>query len=46
MQQPVVKGLHRFGRLWSYTSVGTGYWGPPKRHFRARDHAADPGAGG
>lgn len=35
MQQPVVKGLHRFGRMWSYTSVGTGYWGPPKRHFRA-----------
>ena len=34
MQQPVVKGLHRFGRMWSYTSVGTGYWGPPKRHFR------------
>lgn len=35
VQQPVVKGLHRFGRMWSYTSVGTGYWGPPKRHFRA-----------
>ncbi|MEI6732587.1 MAG: metallophosphoesterase [Comamonadaceae bacterium] len=35
MQQPVVKGLHRFGRMWSYTSVGTGYWGPPKRHFRS-----------
>lgn len=34
VQQPVVKGLHRFGRMWSYTSVGTGYWGPPKRHFR------------
>ncbi len=34
LQQPVVKGLHRFGSLWSYTSVGTGYWGPPKRHFR------------
>lgn len=34
LQQPVVKGLHRFGRMWSYTSVGTGYWGPPKRHFR------------
>lgn len=35
MQQPVVKGLHRFGNMWSYTSVGTGYWGPPKRHFRS-----------
>jgi len=35
MQQPVVRGLHRFGRMWSYTSVGTGYWGPPKRHFRS-----------
>lgn len=35
MQQPVVKGLHRFGTMWSYTSVGTGYWGPPKRHFRS-----------
>jgi predicted MPP superfamily phosphohydrolase len=35
IQQPVVKGLHRFGRTWSYTSVGTGYWGPPKRHFRS-----------
>ena len=35
MQQPVVSGLHRFGSMWSYTSVGTGYWGPPKRHFRA-----------
>ena len=35
MQQPVIKGLHRFGRMWSYTSVGTGYWGPPKRHFRS-----------
>ena len=35
MQQPVVRGLHRFGSMWSYTSVGTGYWGPPKRHFRS-----------
>ncbi len=34
LQQPVVKGLHRFEQMWSYTSVGTGYWGPPKRHFR------------
>lgn len=35
LQQPVVSGLHRFGRMWSYTSVGTGYWGPPKRHLRS-----------
>ncbi len=35
VQQPVVRGLYRFGRMWSYTSVGTGYWGPPKRHFRS-----------
>ena len=35
MQQPVVRGLHRFEQMWSYTSVGTGYWGPPKRHFRS-----------
>jgi len=35
MQQPVVKGLHRVDAMWSYTSVGTGYWGPPKRHFRS-----------
>lgn len=31
MQQPFVAGLHRLGRLWVYTSRGTGYWGPPKR---------------
>lgn len=35
VQQPVVRGLHRLGPMWSYTSVGTGYWGPPKRHFRS-----------
>ena len=35
LQQPVVKGLHRVQSMWSYTSVGTGYWGPPKRHFRS-----------
>ena len=35
LQQPVTRGLHRFGNMWSYTSVGTGYWGPPKRHFRS-----------
>ncbi|MEQ8666737.1 MAG: metallophosphoesterase [Rhodospirillales bacterium] len=31
MQQPFTAGLHRLGRLWVYTSRGTGYWGPPKR---------------
>ena len=30
-QQPFTAGLHRLGRLWVYTSRGTGYWGPPKR---------------
>lgn len=30
-QQPYTAGLHRHGRLWVYTSRGTGYWGPPKR---------------
>ncbi|HEX9010990.1 MAG TPA: metallophosphoesterase, partial [Holophagaceae bacterium] len=24
-------GLHRHGGLWIYTSVGTGFWGPPNR---------------
>lgn len=31
LQQPYVAGLHRHGRMWVYTSQGTGYWGPPKR---------------
>lgn len=31
MQQPYTAGLHRLGKLWVYTSRGTGYWGPPKR---------------
>lgn len=30
-QQPFTAGLHRWKRLWVYTSRGTGYWGPPKR---------------
>lgn len=25
------RGLHRHGRMWIHTSVGTGYWGPPNR---------------
>jgi predicted MPP superfamily phosphohydrolase len=31
MQQPYTSGLNRLGKLWVYTSRGTGYWGPPKR---------------
>ena len=31
LQQPFTAGLNRLGRLWVYTSRGTGYWGPPKR---------------
>jgi predicted MPP superfamily phosphohydrolase len=31
MQQPFLSGLHRLGKLWVYTSRGTGYWGPPLR---------------
>jgi predicted MPP superfamily phosphohydrolase len=30
-QQPFTAGLEKLGRLWVYTSRGTGYWGPPKR---------------
>lgn len=31
LQQPFIAGLNRFGRMWVYTSRGTGYWGPPMR---------------
>ena len=31
LQQPFTAGLNRLGRLWVYTSRGTGYWGPPMR---------------
>lgn len=31
LQQPFTAGLNRLGRLWIYTSRGSGYWGPPKR---------------
>jgi uncharacterized protein len=31
LQQPFTAGLGRLGRLWVYTSRGSGYWGPPKR---------------
>lgn len=29
--QPFAVGLHRLGKMWIYTSRGTGYWGPPVR---------------
>jgi predicted MPP superfamily phosphohydrolase len=31
LQQPFIAGLNRLGRMWIYTSRGTGYWGPPMR---------------
>ena len=31
LQQPFTAGLSRLGKLWVYTSRGTGYWGPPLR---------------
>lgn len=31
VEQPVLKGLHRFGDTMLYVSEGTGYWGPPLR---------------
>jgi predicted MPP superfamily phosphohydrolase len=31
LQQPYTAGLNLLGKLWVYTSRGTGYWGPPKR---------------
>jgi predicted MPP superfamily phosphohydrolase len=31
LQQPYTAGLHLLGRMWVYTSRGTGYWGPPMR---------------
>ena len=31
LQQPFTAGLARLGRMWVYTSRGTGYWGPPMR---------------
>ena len=31
LQQPFTAGLERLGRMWIYTSRGTGYWGPPMR---------------
>jgi predicted MPP superfamily phosphohydrolase len=31
LQQPFTAGLAKLGKMWIYTSRGTGYWGPPKR---------------
>lgn len=31
LQQPIIKGLVKFGSVWVYVSSGTGYWGPPMR---------------
>ena len=31
LQQPAVRGLHRFGNTQLYVSCGTGFWGPPLR---------------
>jgi predicted MPP superfamily phosphohydrolase len=31
LDQPFVKGLHKFKDTWIYISRGTGYWGPPVR---------------
>jgi predicted MPP superfamily phosphohydrolase len=31
LQQPYIKGLHRYGSCWIYVNRGTGYWGPPLR---------------
>lgn len=51
-QQPFTAGLDRLGKLWVYTSRGTGYWGPPKRFgapseiTRIRLVAASPDARG
>jgi uncharacterized protein len=33
LQQPFTAGLNRLGRMWVYTSRGTGYWGPPMRFW-------------
>jgi predicted MPP superfamily phosphohydrolase len=30
-------GLKRYKRLWMYTSVGTGCWGPPNRFLRQKE---------
>jgi len=30
-------GLRRYKHLWIYTSVGTGFWGPPNRFLRPKE---------
>jgi predicted MPP superfamily phosphohydrolase len=30
-------GLKRYKRMWIYTSVGTGFWGPPNRFLRSKE---------
>ena len=30
-------GLRRYKRMWVYTSVGTGHWGPPNRFLRQKE---------
>jgi predicted MPP superfamily phosphohydrolase len=30
-------GLKRYKRMWMYTNVGTGYWGPPNRFLRSKE---------
>ena len=31
LDQPYVKGLHKYENTWLYINKGTGYWGPPLR---------------
>jgi predicted MPP superfamily phosphohydrolase len=31
LDQPFVKGLHKYKNTWIYVNRGTGYWGPPVR---------------
>lgn len=31
LDQPFVKGLHKYDNTWLYINKGTGYWGPPLR---------------
>jgi predicted MPP superfamily phosphohydrolase len=31
LDQPFIKGLHKYKDTWIYVSRGTGYWGPPLR---------------
>ena len=31
LDQPFIKGLHKYRNTWIYVNRGTGYWGPPLR---------------